>query len=52
LKTAERVERDDIEKFVAGSNMTADNLSERSKTSCYLTAAEALEYGLIGEIID
>lgn len=31
--------------------MTVDDLFERAKGSCYLTAGQALELGLIGEII-
>jgi ATP-dependent Clp protease protease subunit len=51
LKMAERVEKEDMEKFVAGSHMTVDDLFQRAKGNCYLTAAQALEFGLISEII-
>ncbi|RVD38759.1 hypothetical protein EN858_33080 [Mesorhizobium sp. M4B.F.Ca.ET.215.01.1.1] len=52
LETAERVEREDFEHFVRGSGMSAEDLVERAKENCYLTAQEALDLRLIARIID
>ncbi|RVD30150.1 MULTISPECIES: ATP-dependent Clp protease proteolytic subunit [unclassified Mesorhizobium] len=52
LETAERVEREDFEHFVRGSGMSAEDLFERAKENCYLTAQEALDLRLIARIID
>ncbi|MCG7508408.1 ATP-dependent Clp protease proteolytic subunit [Mesorhizobium retamae] len=51
LETAERVEREDFEHFVKGSSMSADDLFERAKDNCYLTAQDALDLRLIARII-
>ncbi|HEV2503783.1 MAG TPA: ATP-dependent Clp protease proteolytic subunit [Mesorhizobium sp.] len=51
LDTAERVEREDFEQFIEGSTLSADDLFERAKNNCYLTAQEALELQLIERII-
>jgi ATP-dependent protease ClpP protease subunit len=51
LDTAERVEREDFEHFVKGSGMSAEDLFERAKDNCYLTAQEALDLQLIARIV-
>jgi ATP-dependent protease ClpP protease subunit len=51
LDTADRVEREDFEHFVKGSGMSAEDLFERAKENCYLTAKEALDLRLIGRIL-
>ncbi|RWC26398.1 MAG: hypothetical protein EOS27_25375 [Mesorhizobium sp.] len=52
LDTAERVQREDFEHFVRGSDMSAEDLFERAKDNCYLTAQEALDLRLIARIIN
>ncbi|TIX42949.1 MAG: peptidase S14 [Mesorhizobium sp.] len=52
LETAARVEGEDFEHFVRGSGMSAEDLFERAKENCYLTAQEALDLRLIARIID
>jgi ATP-dependent protease ClpP protease subunit len=52
LDTAERVEREDFEHFVRGSGMSAEDLFERAKDNCFLTAQEARDLRVIGRIIN
>ncbi|MDQ2633450.1 MAG: ATP-dependent Clp protease proteolytic subunit [Pseudomonadota bacterium] len=51
LDTADRVQREDFEHFVRGSGMSAQDLFERAKDNCYLTAQEALDLRLIARIL-
>jgi ATP-dependent protease ClpP protease subunit len=52
LKTAEKLEQEGFAQFAEGSSLSVDEVTRRAKTNCYLTAAEALEFGLIAEILD
>lgn len=51
LATAERVEREDFEHFVRGSRLSRDDLFERAKHNCYLTAQDAIDLQLIKRIL-
>ena len=52
LETAERIEKEEFSRFVEGSRVSVEELYERAKDNCYLTADEALELGLIAKIVD
>lgn len=51
LETACRLEREGFEELAAGSKTTADALMQRAKDDGYLTAAQALEMGLIEKVL-
>jgi ATP-dependent protease ClpP protease subunit len=51
METAVRLEKETFEDFVAGSQLSADQLFERAKTNYYVTAFEALNLGLIAGIL-
>lgn len=51
LETAEKLEMEGFEELVAGSRMSVDELYERATRNCYMYAKDALDQGLIAEII-
>jgi ATP-dependent protease ClpP protease subunit len=51
MEDAARLERDGFEQFIAGSKLSFEELFERAKTNCYITAQEALRLGLIAGIV-
>lgn len=51
LENGERLERRAFAELAEGSNIGADDLYRRAMDSCYLTADEALELGLIARVI-
>ncbi|MER9844286.1 hypothetical protein NKJ59_24030 [Mesorhizobium australicum] len=53
LKTAEKLEQEGFAQFAEGSLLlwVCRGSEARAKTNCYLTAAEALEFGLVAAIL-
>jgi ATP-dependent protease ClpP protease subunit len=51
LETAHKLEMEGFRELVEGSNLSVDELFERATSNCYLHAEEALELGLIAEIL-
>ncbi len=51
VETARELEMAGFRELADGSTITADELYERAKENCYLTAREALELGLIVDIL-
>jgi ATP-dependent protease ClpP protease subunit len=51
LETTEALEMEGFRELVEGSALSLDDIYERAKTNCYLTAEEAQEAGLIGGIL-
>jgi ATP-dependent Clp protease protease subunit len=52
LETAQRLEKEGFAEFVAGSRLSVGELFECAATNCYMSASEALGYGLIGDVLD
>jgi ATP-dependent protease ClpP protease subunit len=51
LETAHKLEMEGFRELVEGSTLTVDELYERATGNCYLHAEEALELGLVAEIL-
>jgi transcriptional regulator of NAD metabolism len=51
LETAHQLEMEGFRELVEGSSLTVDELYERATSNCYLHAEEALDLGLIAEIL-
>ncbi|MDR9776004.1 ATP-dependent Clp protease proteolytic subunit [Rhizobium hidalgonense] len=51
LETAQRLEKEGFEELLRGCKMSYDELFQRARTNCYMSAQEALSYGLIGSIL-
>jgi ATP-dependent protease ClpP protease subunit len=51
LETAKKLEMEGFRELVDGSTLSLNDIYERAKTNCYLTAEEAMEAGLIGGIL-
>lgn len=51
LETAQRLELEGFGELVEGSELTALELYERATKNCYIRAEEALEHGLIADIL-
>lgn len=51
LKTAEKLEREGFAELVENSLLTPEDIYERATTNCYLAARDALEKGLIQDIL-
>jgi len=51
LETAERMEMEGFRELVEGSSLSLEDIYQRAKTNCYLTARHAWEAGLIGGIL-
>jgi ATP-dependent Clp protease protease subunit len=51
LEMGQRLERQSFEELVKESRLSVRELFECAASNCYLTAQEALDYGLIGKIL-
>jgi ATP-dependent protease ClpP protease subunit len=51
LETAEKLEEDGFRDVVKGSKLSLEGLRERAMNNCYMMADEALELGLIADIV-
>jgi len=51
METAEKLEKEGFGELVEGSRLSADDLFDRAKDNCYMMADEALEQGLVAEIL-
>jgi ATP-dependent protease ClpP protease subunit len=51
LETAEHLEMAGFEELVDGSSLTPDELYRRAITNCYIHADEALELGIVADIL-
>jgi ATP-dependent protease ClpP protease subunit len=52
LKTAERLEREGFQQLVEGSNLTLETLYDHALGNWYVSADEALEYGLVSRVLE
>jgi ATP-dependent protease ClpP protease subunit len=52
LKTGVDLEVENFEKLIAGSDVTMDELLEKALYNWYLTAEEAVDRGLVAQIVD
>jgi ATP-dependent protease ClpP protease subunit len=51
LETAHKLEMEGFRELVEGSKLSVDELYERATSNCYLHAEEALDLGLVAEIL-
>lgn len=51
LESAQRTEREGFAELAEGSAITAEELTRRATTNCYLTAAEAFDLGLVAAVV-
>jgi ATP-dependent protease ClpP protease subunit len=51
LETAERLEMEGFRELVEGSSLTTEELYDRATENCYIHAEEALQAGLIAEVL-
>jgi ATP-dependent protease ClpP protease subunit len=52
LETAEKLEGEGFAALVAGSHLSLEELRSRALTNCYIMSKEALELGLVADIVD
>jgi ATP-dependent Clp protease protease subunit len=51
LETAQRLEKDGFAKLRGGSRLSVGELFKCAATNCYMSAADAWGYGLIGDVL-
>ena len=51
LETAKKMEMEGFRELVEGSQISVEELYERAKENCYLSAQEALEIGLVERVL-
>ncbi|MBB4237938.1 ATP-dependent Clp protease proteolytic subunit [Rhizobium esperanzae] len=51
LETAQRLEKEGFDELVKGSKMSSEELFRCARKNCYMSAQDALSYGLVGRIL-
>ncbi|RWP18799.1 MAG: peptidase S14 [Mesorhizobium sp.] len=51
LETAERLEMEGFKELVEGSSLSVDELYRRATTNCYIHAEEALDLGIVADLL-